>query len=318
MKRLIFMLVTFLNLSVTYSQNYSIKDLQTYSIDNLKDRMKDSTFWNKVHSIEFMIDLGENEVVESLLKDHLSKFETEPQKRIGYWRCMAMNESNLQTKKLYIKKILEVYLNSNNSDVIHAAESLAKLSFSLAPYAESKLSDREQSNLLEAYVNWASIYPESNEYSIHYDRLFELLNSENDEFREIMAYGTKYLGKVDTCNWDCLANLALNVSTESLAGVHLLCGAYVTCPDTERNNPNTKIIGDRIKEIAKGDNLKNKYEAFIALGSFASPCDIYFIKQEMLGFTSNKSDKSLDEKALDVLSAISYAFLKTTSYKSNQ
>jgi SSS family solute:Na+ symporter len=230
-----------------------------------------------------------------------------------------MNENDLQAKKIYIRKILDIYLNSNNSDVIHAAESLAKLSFSLVPYTESKLSDKDQNNLLEAYVNWASIYPESNESSIYYDRLFEFLNSENDEYREIMAYGTKYLGRVDSCNWNCLADLALNESTESLVGVYLLCGAYVTCPDTERNNPNTKIIGDRIKEIAKGDNLKNKYEAFIALGSFASPCDVDFIKQEMLRFKSNKnkSDNALDEKALDLLSAISYAFLKTTSNKSN-
>lgn len=318
MKLFIFMLISFLYLSVTYSQNNSMEDLQTYAFDNLKDRMEDSTFWNKVHSIEFMIELGENKIVDSLLENHLSKFETEPQKRIGYWRCMAMNENDLQTKQIFIKKILEVFLNSNNSDVIHAAESLAKLSYSLVPYTDSKLFDREQSNLLEAYVNWASIYSESNESSIYYDRLFKFLNSENDEYREIMAYGTKYLGMVDSCNWNRLADYALNESTESVVGVYLLCGAYVICPHTERNNSKTKIIGDRIKEIAKGDNLKNKYEAFIALGSFASPCDTYFIKKELLGFVSNKSNKELSEKALDVLSAISYAFLKATSYKSNK
>lgn len=317
MKRLNFIFLSLFYLTCTYSQIYSMDKFEMYAIDHLRGRMSDTAFWNKVHSIEFMIDLGENKLVEILLENQLRKYESEPQKRIGYWRCMAMNESDIQTKNIYVKKILDVYLNSNNSDVIHAAESLAKLSYSLTLPPVSKLSDKEQNNILEAYVNWSSIYPKTIESSINYDRLFELLNSNNNEYRRIMAYGTKYLGKIDSSNWNRLVDLALKESSELLTEVYLLCGAYITCPETERNNPNIEFIGEKLKQIAKSDNLKNRYEAFIAIGRFANPNDIDFIKQEMLKLASNITNDLIDEKTLDVMSAISYAFLKTSNYKVN-
>ena len=320
MKRFIFLLISFFCLSMTYSQNYSMEKLKKYAFANLRDRIEDSTFWNKVHAIEFIIDLGENKIAKCLLENNLRKFETEPQKRIGYWRCMALNENNEKAKYKYIKKILDVYLNTNSSDIIHAAESLAKLSISLVPYSDSKTMEGEYNNLLEAYYNWTSIYTVDNGSLISYDRLYEFLSSENIEQREIIAYGTKYLGKVDSCNWNYLADLALNESMESLVGVYLLCGVYTTCPDSERNNHKTKVIGNRIKEIILDGNLKNKFEAFVALGSFSNPCDADFIKNKMLEFNSNKNktNNGHNEKDLDLLSAISYAFLKTTNNNNKQ
>ena len=292
-------------------------DLSKIAIENLYKRMDDSAFWNKIHSIEFLIDLGLHKEAEIILKDRISKYESEPQMRIGYWRCMALNENDTYSKDLYIKKILEVYLDSNNTDIIHAAESLAKLSFSLRTYPKTKMINVDEQNKLEAYVNWSSIYPESNGSSIDYTGLFKQLNSENSEYRQVMAYGTKYLGKISDNQWRKIMNLALTEPLASPTAIYLLSGALNSCSDQERNNINILIIRDNLKKIAKTENIKNKYEAFVALGNFAEKDDSNFIKEELLKMQSLYSKNELNDQSNDLLSAVSFAYLKTIGFNNN-
>ncbi len=292
-------------------------DLSKIAIENLYERMDDSAFWNKIHSIEFLIDLGLNKEAEIILKDRISKYESEPQMRIGYWRCMALNENDADKKNMHIRKILEVYLNPDNKDIIHAAESLAKLSFSLKKYAIIKMTDAGQNNKLEAYVNWSSIYPESNVSSIDYTGLFEQLNSENLEYRQVMAYGIKYLGRISNYQWKKLVDLALTEPLESPIAVYLLCGALSTCPDQERSNQDIPIIRNNLKRLANSDNKINKYEAFVALGNFSDPDDLDFIKAELLKLHSLNSENDLNDQGKDILSAVSFAYLKAIGFKNN-
>lgn len=292
-------------------------DLSKIAIENLYERMDDSAFWNKIHSIEFLIELGLNKEAEIILKDRISKYESEPQMRIGYWRCMALNENDTDKKNMHIRKILEVYLNPDNKDIIHAAESLAKLSFSLKKYARTKMTDAGQNNKLEAYVNWSSIYPESNASPIDYTGLFEQLNSENLEYRQVMAYGTKYLGRISNYQWKKLVDLALTEPLESPIAVYLLCGALSTCPDQEWSNRDIPIIRNNLKRLANSDNKINKYEAFVALGNFSDPDDLDFIKAELLKLHSLNSENDLNDQGKDILSAVSFAYLKAIGFKNN-
>lgn len=292
-------------------------DLSKIAIENLNERMNDSAFWNKIHSIEFLIDLGLNKEAEIILKDRISKYESEPQMRIGYWRCMALNENDTYSKDLYIKKILEVYLDSNNTDIIHAAESLAKLSFSLRTYPKTKMINVDEQNKLEAYVNWSSIYPDKYNCSIDYNSLFEILKSENLEYKQVMAYGTKYLGKISNYQWRKIMNLALTEPLESPIAVYLYSSALNSCPDQERNNKDILIIRDNLKRIAKTENIKNKYEAFVALGNFAEKDDSNFIKEELLKMQSLYFRNELNDQSNDLLSAMSFAYLKSIGFNSN-
>lgn len=312
MKYLFSFIITLPFLFNLYCINGFKPDLNKKAIENLYERIEDTSFWNKVHSLEFLADLGLNKEVDYILKDEFSKYEMYPQKRIGYWRCMAINERDSCKKSIYIRKILEAYLDPGSPDRIHAAESLAKLSFSLKKYPATWLINDTQNNLLEAYVNWSSVYPESSSMIIDYAGLFELLKSKKPEQRKIMAYGTKYLKRIDAPHWKELMALALKEPLDSPSAIYLLCGTYITCPTEERNSDNIRLIRDKLRRMARSNNKTNRYEAFVAMGYFVDKNDFNFIKDEFIQLNLINSLNNLDDETKDILSAISFAFLRTS------
>lgn len=283
------------------------------ALNYLYEAIEDTIFWNKIHAIEFLIDLGYNDKVDSILNILEVEHENAPQKRIGYWRCRVQNEKKSDIKNKYIDKIFKVYINPDSPDIIHAAESLAKLSVSLKNTPPIELRDNTKVNNLNVYLNWSYIYPDSTHSGIDYKTLLKILNSENSDNRRIMAYGLKYLGEIESRSWQYIAERALNQHSEYPYSTYLLSGALSTCPQNERKSPSVNMIKLKLKNIAQSDEYINKYEAYIAFGNFGDQKDFDFIKEEFLRLYSNNNGTLSDKNRKDILSAMSYALLKTSN-----
>lgn len=284
------------------------------ALNYLYETVEDTIFWNKVHAIEFLIDLGYNDKVDSILNILGPEHENTPQKRIGYWRCRVQNEKDVDIKNKYIDKIFKVYINPDSPDIIHAAESLAKLSVSLKTVPLSEYTDKTKVNNLNAYLNWSSIYPDSHHSGIDYKTLFKVLQSDNSDYRRIMAYGLKYIGEMERGSWQYIAERAINQPSEFPYSTYLLSGALSTCPNKERKSPSVKMIKQKLKILAKSDEYINKYEAYVAYGNFGDQKDFNFIQEEFLKLYSSKDRILSDKNSTDILSAMSYALLKTSNH----
>lgn len=311
--------LSFLLLSFILTNSYAINGnqlcVEEIALNYLYETVNDTIFWNKIHAIEFLIDLGFNEDIDVILEELECNYENIPQKRIGCWRCRVKNEKNTDKKNRYIEKIFQVYTNPNSSDIIHAIESLAKLSVSLKNIPRPALYDSAKNNICNAFLNWSSIYPDSPVSCIDYSALFKTLQSDNSDYRRIMAYGLKFLGKMEGKPWRNVAEKAINQLAEYPFSTYLLSGALSTCPEKERKSCYTDLIKQKLKILAKGNESINQYEAYVALGNFADQEDFNFIKKEFLKLYSCKNGAEFDRNKKDVLSAISYALLKTSDHK---
>jgi len=129
-----------------------------------------------------------------------------------------------------------------------------------------------------------------------------------------MAYGLKFLKINNIEEWKSIAERAINQAKEYPFTTYFLSGTLSTCPDEERKNNYTTVIRDKLKTLAKSDDPINKYEAFVALGNFADQNDSNFVKEEFLNLYNCK-DITRTNNTKDILSAISYALLKTSKSK---
>lgn len=149
-------------------------------------------FWVRVHAIEFLIELGDTE--EALrLADSCREFETESQKRIGYWR-MKYRLSAPAEKQVWLDKILASYVDREGPDRIHAAETLAKLSYPLSK-ADSSLTaqDLETGGSLGAYVKWGMALPADSASEVDFDMLLQAVEDTSLPEKRIAAYAITFL-----------------------------------------------------------------------------------------------------------------------------
>lgn len=317
MNRLLSFLFFFYILTNSYAINSKQLYVEEIALNYLYETVGDTIFWNKIHAIEFLIDLGFNENVDAILNKLEFNYENTPQKRIGCWRCRVKNEKDADKKNRYIEKIFQVCINSNSPDIIHAVESLTKLSVSLKNIPQSELLDSAKNNIFNAYLNWSSIYPDSPLSCIDYTTLFKTLQSDNSDYRRIMAYGLKFLGKMESEPWQSVAERAINQPAEYPFSTYLLSGVLSTCPEKERKSCYINLIKQKLRILAKRNEPINQYEVYVALGNFADQEDFNFIQEEFLKLYSCKNRAELDKNKKDVLSAMSYALLKTSGHKKN-
>ena len=286
-------------------------DAEDVARNYLLESISDSTlFWNKIHAIEFLIDLGYIEEIRSIMNILGDNYENTPQKRIGFWRCMSKIETNSDIKNRYIDKILNVYLDPESPDRIHAAESLAKMSVSLKNHPQPVLQSDSKNNSLKAYINWSSVYPETSDSCIDYSVLIKTLDSDNSDYKRIMAYGLKFLGKIKREQWENIAEKAIKQPNDYPFSTYLLCGALSTCPDNARKSSQACLLRNKLKILAKDNNPTNQYEAYISLGNFGCPDDLIFIREEFLKLYSRMDSMQTNNNTKDVLSSISFALLK--------
>lgn len=94
--------LSFLLLSFILTNSYAINGnqlcVEEIALNYLYETVNDTIFWNKIHAIEFLIDLGFNEDIDVILEELEINYENTPQKRIGCWRCRVKNVKNTDKK----------------------------------------------------------------------------------------------------------------------------------------------------------------------------------------------------------------------------
>lgn len=312
-------IVVFVLLSVILS-GMSVQKVQADVVDKayeyLLRQTEDSSFWNKVHALEFLCQVGYKSQAETILKRDLEAVSSVPQERIGYFRCLSNAVSNEDERAFYIGKILEVYRSLDSPDKIHAAESLAKLKVALKDYPVVVIPNDTVGNaLLQAYVKWGFVYNSVSD-SLDYTLLFSALDSENEIDRKIMAYGLSYMGTFDAVHWKKIVSSALAEPLDSPCTVFLLHGAAATCPDKITFKDKIRQIKLRLYNLVVSNDKTNQYEAYVALGKIGNQEDWSFIKDSFeKGYESNGLITA--EGWRDIQSAQAYAILKMNSQQKN-
>ncbi len=289
----------------------SDSDIKKEAKNFLLERVNDASFWNRIHALEFLCMSGCGTDVIRILNESFPGIENEPQKRIGYWRCYANASSNRADREKFLQNILNIYLNTDSPDKIHAAESLAKLNYSLRDYPSADITDDStQNKILQAYIKWGKVIPSSASDKLDYDLLFSALNSNDKAERDILAYGISYMNTFDPAEWSRLSALALSEPLESPGVVHLLHGALVTCPDKNGNEEILHQIRQRLKStVTVSDAKTNMYGVFTALGNCADKQDWEYVLNAFKSPNMFSDCLNQDEKN-DVRSAMAFALLQ--------
>lgn len=265
-----FALLTFFNCSTTLATN----ELKNEARLVLHQVASSEAFWVKVHAIEFMIELGYHEDARRYTNQNLAKFETVPQKRIGYWRCQYRLSNEVIERESWLNKIIAAYKDQQGLDRIHAAETLAKLDYSLSNPAFEKFihNDLASSNDLAAYVAWG--------YSLanpSYQELFELLNSSNVNYKTIGAYACSFV-KLTQEQTNVLAKLAFQESTTSKAFPWLISSTYM---QVRKNNMRslTNEVRAKLNLIADRNDKATRIAFCRALAESGESSDIDILKR---------------------------------------
>lgn len=278
----------------------------------------DSSFWNKIHALEFLCQVGYKPQVQTILKKDFKYVSSIPEKRIGYFRCWANVASDEKEKASYVDKILEIYLNPDSPDKIHAAESLAKLRVSLKEYPAVVIEDDSIGNgLLQAYLKWGCVYNSTSSIPLDYTLLFSVLDSGKETDRKVMAYGLSYMGVFDTVHWKKIVSLALAEPLSSPCVAFLLHGAVTTCPDKNTFREEIGRIRIKLRDLAVTGGKTERYEAYVALGQIGDREDWSFITDS---FEEGDGDDGLisAEGWRDIQSARAYAILKMNGVQKTQ
>lgn len=306
-------IMAFVLLSVIFF-GVSVQKVQADVVDKASEYLMkqtgDSSFWNKIHALEFLCEVGHKSQVQAVLMKDLESVSSIPEKRIGYFRCWANAVSSEEEKDFYISKILEIFLNPDSPDKIHAAESLAKLKVPLKGYpAVVKEDDPTGNELLQAYVKWGCVYDANISSPIDYTLLFSVLDSRNEIGRKVMAYGLSYMGVFDTIHWKKIVSLALAEPLDSPCAAFLLHGVAATCPDKSIFREEIRLVRMKLRDLVVFGGKTERYESYVALGKIGDPEDWPFISESFK--EGDEGNGMIDEEGCrDVQSARAYAILK--------
>lgn len=198
------------------------------SLQMLRQVVFSPTFWVKVHAIEFLADLGYHREALQYTEGQLASFASVPQKRIGFWRCKYRLSDTENDQKKWLDKIKDAYQNTSGPDRIHAAETLAKLGFSLRHFDDRIVeTDLKSETDLSAFVLWGYALPMQGEVSADFEKLFTMLDNQNAGFRKIAAYSLGFMMRFPEARWRVLAERALNEPEHSPAYPYMLSAAYM-------------------------------------------------------------------------------------------
>lgn len=253
MKRIVLILALFLSIVLFLSCSKQAEHpKQDQCIRYLFEQAENenNSYWNRIHAIEYLNELGFKKELQNLLQNDTSLATNRPQQRIGYLRCLVETAPSFKERTRLIRKILSIYLDENTPDKIHAAETLAKLRVSLnGLHPHNKKLSASDSVQLAAYVNWGKIYFNDNPDSLDYHRIFSTLQAGTDVEKQIMAYGLAYVGNFNETSW-----LQLLKNTDSFRNQSffpaILHGLVTTCPD-------------QIKYKTQIDSIKNQLKPFL-------------------------------------------------------
>jgi solute:Na+ symporter, SSS family len=255
-------------------------------------------FWVQIHAVEYLAIAGYQKEATALIAEHLRGNDTVPQKRIGVWRASYLSCVSEADAMRFLNKIVRAYVDTTGSDRVHAAETLAKLGYSLKGISSHLLkADSTAGGMLAAFVNWGKAIPNSNESLPDYDGLLHDLKNDDAEMRKLAAFGLGYLANplprptsavsqqqpaIPADKWQTLYKLALQEDTTSVAYPYLLSTAY-SLYDFKLNlfEPEFVILHSRLKMLEYRQNKSARIELCRALAVHSLPGDEQVLERLM-------------------------------------
>ncbi|RAJ91030.1 hypothetical protein LX87_05371 [Larkinella arboricola] len=289
-------------------------------IQVLKDVAVCDDFWVKVHAVEYLIESGFREDADALIKTGLASFQNEPQKRIGYWRASYLNASHEAEKQGWLDRIKRAYLDTTGPDRIHAAETLAKLSYSFLHFGPNPVqNDQAGGGVLADFVRWGMALPKEPSQPVAYDSLLAAVRSTNQTSRKLAAYALGFIGALPAHQWPVLAQAALDEPDQSEAAAYLLSTAYALAPTPiEKQADVLNRIRQRLLTLQNSDRKADRIELCRALARKGTTDDVSlllrYLNLENRIETVSDTTKSVHARDhpqnLDVQAAAAYALLQ--------
>lgn len=240
-----------------------------------------NSFWNRIHAIEYLNELGFKKELRDLLQNDTSLNTKKTCQRIGGLRCLAETAPSFKERTRFVDQILSIYLDEKSPDKIHAAETLAKLRFSLNGLNpnNNKLS-AEDTLQLAAYVNWGRVYFKDNPDSLDYHRIFSTLQTGTDLQKQTMAYGLAYVGKFSETQWNRLSG-KINLFRHKTFFPAFLHGFIATCPDQFKHKTELSSIKNELQPFLQAHDKTSVIQALTGLSAiqtFGDTSLIYEVK----------------------------------------
>jgi hypothetical protein len=281
----------------------------------LRQAVFSPSFWVKVHAIEFLADLGYLPEATQYTDGQLASFDSIPQKRIGFWRCKYRLSRTENERKIWLEKIKDAYSNTGGADRIHAAETLAKLGFSLRHFDDSTVEkDLKSESDLAAFALWGYVLPKYENDATDFDRLFAMFGHQNAGFRKIAAYSLGFIPGIPEEKWFVLAEKALQEPAHSPAYPYMLSAAYIVSRSGSSKDL-VKKIRQKLTGLKDVQDKSARIELCRALAAKGAKTDLPLLK-DLLHLTNplrpapdTLSQSDADVANEDVRAAAAYAVL---------
>lgn len=295
----------------------SVSDsLRREAIQVIRLNLENQSKWEKVHAAEYLLWLGHpQEVKETFLKEE-QKFGTELPYRIGIWRVLAQADTASEKKRIWVDKIIDAYRDTNGTDRVHAAETLAKLNISPSKESPEITQEILEGNIspLSIYTRWGVSVTDSIKSSQN-PFLNILKNDSVDiQLKSIAAYALRYLDNLNPEEWHSLAQSALSRPEIPEDHTNLLSTAFVTAPDDSVRSVNYLNIRRNLLETKSSPNEANRLEMTSALSEKGTLEDLPILISLMdNGNKQRGTGKINGSGSPDLQAAAAYAILKIDS-----
>lgn len=232
MIRYVLIALWFINTTSCMNQKCTVSDqLVQKSATELSTVLKNEKKFIKVHAAEFLLwlHLNRDTVYQTFINEN-EQYGTEPKYRIGIWRVLAQASADEQEKNQWIEKIMNVFIDGNATDRIHAAETLAKLQTSpLLIHRDITLTAlQDTNNILGVYTRWSTSYTSDKEAESNKQIFIHNLFNDTDILvRKVSAYVLLKSQNLTPSEWTDIAKRALSEPDDSQLKQTYLNTAFV-------------------------------------------------------------------------------------------
>jgi len=284
--------------------------LKKECVEALRTILQTQSEWVKVHAAEFLLWSRYPEGVQKIYLKEEKQWGNKSPYRIGIWRVLSQAATIPEEKKIWTDKIMQAFLDTNGTDQIHAAETLAKLHISpLKEYPGITAKNLDSPvRSLSLYTRWSVAFFSQDSLLNVRKSFFDLATSGNENVpsRRLAAYVVRNSGDLPPAEWEILAQSALSEPEGSELKINLLNASVITAPN---DVVPSGLYRQVYKAFLKYKNVAEKtirIEIAAGLAEKGKPEDLPIL----ISFLKNENPLGQDTDDADVRASAAYAILK--------
>ena len=268
-----------------------LDSLRKEAVEVIKLNFENQSNWEKVHAAEYLLRLGYPQGVKEMFLKEEQKFGTESPYRIGIWRVLAQADTVPEKKRIWVNKIISAYLDSNGTDRVHAAETMAKLHISPLkenPDVTQKILN-EEIGPLSIYTLWGVATSAPDTVKKYKNTFLNILANDTIEIqlKSIAAYALRHLDNLNSKEWHNLAQTALLPSEKQGDYTNLLSAAFITAPEDSIQSVSFLNIRRNLLETKSTPTEANRVEMTAALAEKGTLADLPLLTSLMHNGNAN-------------------------------